>query len=206
MIDTGHDIPRAAVRGVASGVLLMALFGTLWTTIGLNGLQGWGTPWPLLAALLVGVALLGGGGALWRGAGRLGDRGAGAEAGAGRRAGVWFGIIFGLEGAAIGVASYVCVATGRADLFVPVMALIVGIHFFPLAWLFQYGAHYLTGALLCLVGIVTLVAVPATATLGGREVLPRWLVAGFGCAVILWGTGLLLWIRGERLLRGAPQD
>jgi hypothetical protein len=36
------EIPRAAVRGVASGVLFMAFFGTLWASIGVGGLQGWG--------------------------------------------------------------------------------------------------------------------------------------------------------------------
>jgi hypothetical protein len=86
------------------------------------------------------------------------------------------------------------------------MALIVGIHFFPLAWLFRFGAHYVTGALLCLVGLAALLVVPVTATLGGREIMARALVAGGGCAAILWGTGLLLWARGARALRDAPRS
>ena len=33
-------LPRAAMRGIASGVLFMAFFGTLWSLIGVGGLQG----------------------------------------------------------------------------------------------------------------------------------------------------------------------
>jgi hypothetical protein len=33
-------IPRAAVRGTASGVIFMAFFGTLWAGVGIRGMQG----------------------------------------------------------------------------------------------------------------------------------------------------------------------
>ncbi len=202
MTQPARGMPRDALRGIASGVFFMAFFGTLWGSIGVGGLRDWAAPWPILAVLLIGIALLGGGVSLWRGSGRLSDAGVADE---GRpREGLWFGIIFGLEGAAIAVASFLCNATGHTDLFAPIMALIVGIHFFPLAWLFRFGAHYVTGALLCLVGLATLLVVPVTATLGGREIMARALVVGGGCAVILWGTGLLLWARGAHALRGAP--
>jgi hypothetical protein len=59
MSQTSSTIPRAAVRGVASGVLFMAFFGTLWAGIGIGGLQGWGGPWLSIAVLLVGLGLLG---------------------------------------------------------------------------------------------------------------------------------------------------
>ena len=54
-------IPRAAVRGTASGVIFMAFFGTLWAGIGIRGLQGWGYLWLLILSMLVGVVLLVGG-------------------------------------------------------------------------------------------------------------------------------------------------
>ena len=49
------------MRGVASGVLFMAFFGTLWASIGIGGLQGWGGLWLAIVAVLVGIALLSGG-------------------------------------------------------------------------------------------------------------------------------------------------
>lgn len=200
MGDTPQDVPQEAIRGTASGVLFMAFFGTLWASIGAGGLQGWGEPWVAVAVPLIGVVLFVGGVLLWRESRRLPDEVASA-AGDDRHEGLWFGVIFGLEGASIAVASVVCNAVGRLDLFFPIMALIVGLHFFPLAWLFRQRAHYLAGALLCLVGFVTLVAVPVSATLGGRQILARSLGVGFGCAAILWGTGLLFWVRGARMLR-----
>lgn len=200
MNQQGQALPRAALRGFATGVVFMACFGTLWASIGVGGLGGWGALWPAVVALLIGIALLGGGVSLWRGAGQLADA-AGADAG--DHTDRWFGVIFGVEGVAILAASVICNVTGHFALFFPIMALIVGLHFLPLARLFGVGMYYLTGALLCLVGIVALLAVPVTATVGGREIMARWLVVGGGCAVILWGTGLLLWVWGGRLLRGA---
>ena len=193
-------LPRAALRGHASGVFFMAFFGTLWGSIGVGGLAGWGAPWPTVAVILIGVALLGGGIALWRGAGRVRDAAVpegGWDAAIGRK----FGLVFGLEGVAILIASVVTNATDHFALFFPLMAIIVGVHFLPLASLFDVRFYYLTGALLCLVGFVGLFVVPVNATLGEREILARWLVVGGGCAVILWGTGLLLWARGTRALR-----
>ncbi len=192
-------IPKAALRGMASGVFFMAFFGTLWGSIGVGGVAGWAAPWPTVLVVLIGVALLVGAVALWRGSGRLRDAATWEQDNTDR----WFVLIVALEGVAIAIASVVCNATGHFALFFPIMALIVGIHFFPLARLFQAGTHYLTGALLCVVGLVALLVVPVTATLGGREIMARWLVVGAGCAVILWGTGLLLLVQGWRALRGA---
>jgi hypothetical protein len=80
------------------------------------------------------------------------------------------------------------------------MALIVGVHFFPLAALFQVKTHYLVGALLCLLAIITLLVVPESIKLGGQQITAQWVVLGFGAALILWGVGLSLWLLGKRLL------
>lgn len=199
MVASGRHIPAGAVRGHASGVIFMAFFGTLWASIGAGGLGAWGTPWTTIAVLSIGAALLVGGVALWRGAGRLGDAGSGD--GDGPPMGRSFWVIFGLEGAAIFIASIVCNAIGRFDLFFPIMAIIVGIHFLPLARLFGIPLYYAVGTLLCLIGLICLVAVPVQATLGTHDIMARALIVGFGCAVILWGVGLLLWWRGGGLLR-----
>jgi hypothetical protein len=197
---TPGEIPRAAVRGVASGVLFMAFFGTLWSSIGAGGLQGWGAPWLSIVAVLIGVALGIGGIIQFYGSRQLGTRIDEADAQPWRKTGIWFGIVFTLEGVSIGIASAICNATGHFDLFFPIMAIIAGVHFFPLAPLFQVRSHYLTGALLCLVAIITLLVVPARVTIGNREIIAWWTVVGFGCALILWTTGLALWLQGQRLL------
>ncbi|HEV7236370.1 MAG TPA: hypothetical protein VGN15_09330, partial [Ktedonobacteraceae bacterium] len=80
------------------------------------------------------------------------------------------------------------------------MAIIVGLHFLPLAALFEVKMYYLVGVLLCLLAIITLVVVPESATLGGQQISAQWVVLGFGAALILWGVGLGLWLLGKRLL------
>lgn len=199
---TGRQHPsQGAIRGHASGVLFMAFFGTLWASIGAGGLRGWGEPWPTVATLVIGAVLVGGGVDLWRGAGRIKERGPsdGGENPVGRS----FWLIFGLEGVAIVIASAVCNAIGRFDLFFSIMAIIVGLHFLPLARLFGMPLYYTVGILLCLVGMIGIAFVPVQAMLGGREVMARSLLVGLGSAAILWGVGMTLWAREASLLRHA---
>ncbi len=192
--------PGFAVRGVASGVLFMAFFSTLWASIGVGGLQGWGGSWLSLIVILVGIGLLLGGISLLLASRRLSDQNTEADASRGRRTGLWFIITFVSEGVLIGVASGICNALHRFALFFPIMALIVGVHFFPLAALFQVKLYYLVGTLLCLLAIITLFVVPERVQLGGQQLTAQWVVLGFGAAFILWGVGLGLWLLGRRLL------
>ncbi len=202
MAQTSSTIPGAAVRGVASGVLFMAFFGTLWANIGLGGLQGWGTPWLTIVTILAGVALLLGGISLFLASRRLSNQVSEADARRWRRMGIWFGVVFATEGILIWIASAICNAINRFDLFFPIMAIIVGVHFFPLAALFQVKAHYVVGALLCLLAIITLLVIPENITLGTQQITAQWVVLGFGAALILWGVGWKLWLDGKRLSEG----
>lgn len=193
-------ISRAAVSGTASGVFFMAFFGALWAGIGIGGLQARSYPWLAAVDILIGVALLAGGICLLAASRRLKAPVTEADARRGKRIGIWFGIVFTTEGVLIGAASAICNSIGRFDLFFPVMAIIVGAHFLPLAPLFQFKTHYVTGTLLCLLAIVTLLAVPEKGSWGGDEIVLWWVVVGFGSAVILWATGLSLVIYGKKLL------
>lgn len=200
MAQTSSTIPGVAVRGVASGVLFMAFFSTLWASIGIGGLQGWGGLWPTIVVVLIGIGLLIGGISLLLASRRLSNQVAEEDARRGRRIGMWFGITFASEGILIAVASVICNAINRFDLFFPIMAIIVGLHFLPLVALFEVQMYYLVGVLLCLLAIITLVVVPESATLGGQQISAQWVVLGFGAALILWGVGLGLWLLGKRLL------
>ena len=200
MIQTSSPIPGAAVRGVASGVLFMAFFGTLWAGIGIGGLQGLGSPWLSILAVLIGITLFIGSITLFLASRRLSNEVSEADARQGRQIGIWFGIIFTTEIIFIIIASWICNAINRFDLFFPIMAIIVGVHFLPLAYLFQIRAYYYVGAFLCLLAIITLLAVPESAKLNGQLITPQWIILGFGAALILWGVGLGLWLLGRRLL------
>jgi hypothetical protein len=107
----------------------------------------------------------------------------------GWRMGIGFGVVFGSEALLIALASIILSANGLDDFIVPVIALIVGLHFLPLAWLFQVQVYYVTGARMSLVAVVTLPAVPQTATANGA---PLWvIVPATGSAVVLWLTAAI---------------
>ncbi|MEY9971990.1 MFS family permease [Lysinibacillus sp. RC46] len=196
-------IPKAAVRGTASGVIFMAFFGTLWAGIGIRGLQGFGFLWLLIFSLLIGVILLIGGIVLITNSKRLSNERAEGNSQRWKRKNMWFGIIFGLEGVLIAIAAGICGSTNHLDLFVPVMALIVGAHFFPLAHLFQVKIYYITGSLLCLLSAIALFTFLINVTWGNYQIMVWWTSVGFGSALILWGTGVAVWITGHRLLNRA---
>ncbi|MFC5649541.1 DUF7010 family protein [Paenibacillus solisilvae] len=199
-ITTISTIPGAAVRGNGFGVLFMAFFGTLWAYTGIMGLQGWGEPLLLVAAVTVGIALFIGGGSLLRASRRLTNQVSKADVKRGNRMGIWFNIIFAAEGLAIGISIAVCNAASHSELIPLAAAIIVGLHFFPLASLFQVRLYHFTGALLCLLPILTWLFVPVKVMLGEHQILAFMSVVGLGSALILWGTGLTIWLMGKRLL------
>ena len=75
-----------------------------------------------------------------------------------KRISIRFGIIFGIEIVLIALAN-ILLSLFQVDRFIaPTTALIVGIHFFPLARLFRIPVYYITGALLSVLALVALVA------------------------------------------------
>ncbi|WML44572.1 hypothetical protein [Neobacillus sp. PS3-40] len=196
-------IPRVAIRGTASGVIFMAFFGTLWSGIGIRGLQGWGFLWLLIFSLLIGVILLIGGIVLIVKSKRLSNEMGEGDFHRWKRKNRWFGIIFGLEGVFIAADAAICGSTNHLDLFVPVMALIVGAHFLPLAYLFQVKIYYISGSLLCLLSAITLLTLPVIVNTEKHQFMVWWTSVGFGSALILWGTGVAVWLKGHRLLNRA---
>lgn len=205
MTQTSKTIPGAAVRGTASGVFFMAFFGTLWAYTGIMGLQGWGVPLLLVTAVAIGIALFIGGISLIRASRELTNQVSKTDLRRGKRTRFWFNIIFAAEGLAIAITIAVSNATGHSELIPVVIAIIVGVHFLPLALLFQVRLYYFTGALLCLLAIITLLFVPAKVTLGEHQINAFMSVVGFGSALILWGTGLAIWLMGRRLLSIVPK-
>ncbi|WP_336637815.1 DUF7010 family protein [Lysinibacillus fusiformis] len=205
MTQTSRAIPSAAVRGTASGVFFMAFFGTLWAYTGIMGLHGWGVPLLLVTAVAIGIALFIGGFSLIRASRELTNQVSKTDLRQGKRTSFWFNIIFAAEGLAIAITIAVCNATRHPELIPVVIALIVGVHFFPLAPLFQVRLYYFTGTLLCLLAIMTWLCVPTKVTLGEHQINTFMSVVGFGSALILWGTGLAIWLLGRRLLGIVPK-
>lgn len=200
MMQTSRLISKEAFRGSGIGVIFMALFGTLWAGTGVMGLQGWGFPYVELAAIFVGIIMVIEGISLIYASQKMPDQV--SENGARRlkRMNFWFNIVFIAEGLLIGIAIAICNMINQTDLIPGVIAIIVGIHFLPLAALFQIKVYYATGVLLCLLAIITLLIVPDTVMFGEHQILAPLSLLGFGCALILWTTGLtvLLSVKNPR--------
>ncbi|WP_188456913.1 hypothetical protein [Virgibacillus oceani] len=200
MAQTLKTVSRSDVRGTAAGVLFMAFFGTMWAYTGIIGLQGWGDPWLFVASLIVGVALLIGGCLLIYASRDLPNQVPHGDGRRGKKIGFWFNIVFAAEGLAIVVTIAVCNIIGHTEFIPPVIAIIVGVHFLPLANLFQVRIYYLTGVLLCVLPIMTILFVPLNFTLQEHQINAYMFVVGFGSALILWGTSLAIWLMGKRLI------
>ncbi len=175
----------SSIRSIASGALFLAIFGALWATIGINGLQGFDEPWLSVGILLIGLILLIASLSLSWKTRQLSNRLAEKKNPDRKRKNKWFRIVFATEIVAILVANVICRAVNRFDLFFPVMMLIVGIHFFPLAALFGVNKYYVAGALLSLLAIGTLLVVPEQLRLSGVQIAAWWVVLGLGGAIIL---------------------
>ncbi len=64
------------------------------------------------------------------------------EAAEGKKMGMWFGIIFGAEGLFIFLGVNLVNRLGHTDLIIPVIALVVGLHFYPLGRIFKRKIDY----------------------------------------------------------------
>jgi hypothetical protein len=113
----------------------------------------------------------------------------------GRRIRQQFALIVVLEGVAIALVSTGCSLTGHFSWLVPLVLIIVGIHFMPLAKLFGVPRYMTLGWLFCIVSILTLLLVPAHAHVGA--VFTRLVYSALGCAASAWliSVGNLLELR-----------
>jgi hypothetical protein len=95
-----------------------------------------------------------------------------------RRKSRWFNLINASQWGIIFLVALILSKTGHAKWSLPAVILIVGLHFLPLARLFAYRPHYLTGA-----GLILLACVYPLVARDGPE-----------NAVGALGAGLVLWI------------
>ena len=202
---------RANIIGLASAGFLMAFFGAAWWGWGVGGIQGvfTGETAVFISMLtLATIILVGGGIMLIRAAIRLPqETSPAARAGGtaeGRRYGRTFGVVFGLEIVIIALASVLLNAFHHPEFLLPFVAIVVGLHFFPLAALFTVRLYYVTGALLVLAGVTVMLAVPVHTMIGN---LHTWdVLVGASCAVILWLTGIYAELRGWSFLKQAQRQ
>lgn len=157
-----------------AGVGFYALFGVGWLMLGIGHFGGTFVAVGLPLGLLVALGLMLGAKR------RLGDAVGGPPEPHQRKR---FAQVNAAQWVLIGVVAVAFGTTGHPVLIPPLVAVIVGAHFLPLARAFAQPRMRVTAALLIAVGLVgaALTAVPAA-----QNVVPT--VVGLGCALTLWGT------------------
>ena len=95
-----------------------------------------------------------------------------------RRRQRWFQIINVAQWVLILITGNVLANLGLGAWVIPAVALIVGLHFLPLAHLFDYRGHYLTGAAFILLALI----------------VPRIAAGGPADPVLCLCAGLVLWV------------
>ncbi|MGB6687438.1 MAG: hypothetical protein WBE76_06315 [Terracidiphilus sp.] len=177
----------AHVRGCLAGAAILTLFGSAWCIIALASWAarpGWSIPAGFVATIaLLGLCVL----RLiaLRNIPNIDDPAAAAK---GKRAGILFGIIFGAEGGLIALCATLLARMGL-DIWIPIaVAIIVGLHFLPLARVFEVPLYYWTGALSVL-GMLGCSLI--------RDAGTRVLCAGLVMGAVLWLTAAVLLLQAR---------
>jgi hypothetical protein len=177
----------AQLRGMAIGAAILTLFGLAWS---FAALLNWPAhpAWSIVLSLSIAAALIGA--AIFRAlhpGGRPASNPALAAA-EGRRSGMWFGLIFTLEGVFIAIAAILLGSHHLADWIPVATALIVGIHFLPLARLFRVPLYY---------GTAILASLAALASFAIADPLTRVVSLGLAMAAILWLTSTVILLQAR---------
>lgn len=158
-------------------IWVLGIFAAIWGAIGLSPL---GLP-AMAIPIVVSAALIG-----WASRMDLPERTATDKKRIGRLIALWSGI----QGVAIFATFALCPRFGIPDAAVPILAIIVGLHFMPLARGIPMPVYYATGPAMIAVGALALLLPP----------VDRYATTGIPCALILWASCGALIARGRRLM------
>jgi hypothetical protein len=202
MTNKPHIIPDTAIKGVAIGLCMMAFFTLLWAGIAFGGLHS-SNYWlallifPLFSLIFIMNALQ-----LFKIARLFPKVTSEADIAEEKQTGKWFGIIFGAEGLGIFVGINIVNNIGHPELDIPVIALVVGLHFLPLAKVFKRTVDYYLG------GCATLIALLAFVfTLNKTFTQSQMMVfVGIGIAMATSCYGFYMVMNGRRLAKLVPME
>ncbi|MBM7489433.1 hypothetical protein [Micromonospora luteifusca] len=180
----GESVNR---RGpLAMGVVTMIVYGLLWLIVGVTGL-----PVPTGVRLALGLAAVVGAGVLLVAGRRLRARGPARVRRVRPHSMRWFHLVNLAQTALIVAAVFGLLRAGSPGLIVVAVCLVVGLHFLPLARIFDVPGYWWTGALLILVAAAGATAYGLDT---GNETVRA--VVGLPAAVALWSTALDVSRRG----------
>jgi hypothetical protein len=154
-------IPKIAVRSIGGGLLLMAIFTMLWAGIASGGLIG-PAHWSVLVLfglisisfIIYGIKIF----SLSKYFTAPTNEKDKAEA---KKLSIWYGVIFGAEGITIPLVAGVLIAFQKPNYVIPAIAMIVGLHFYPMAKIFKRTVDYYLATWTCVVALAAIVATMA---------------------------------------------
>ncbi|TXR52886.1 hypothetical protein [Quadrisphaera setariae] len=180
------SVPRGLLDGVVVGLVLMAVFTTAWSANTLG-------TWPgALGTAITAVGVLA---STWfvvtavrlaRTRGRASTATTPEEQRWQKRAGMAFGWVFTAEAVLIVVAANVLGGIGRPDLVLPAIALVVGVHFYPMARIFRRRIDTWLATALSAVGLAGLLVLLLTSA--SRDLV--WGVVACGAALTTGAYGV----------------
>jgi hypothetical protein len=176
------EVAPAVIKGRAIGALFMAGFGALWMVIGLKFLQRLNSRSGLLVLIVTAVIAFGAIRDLRR-ANTLPQETTHATPAEVAAINHKFRVVLGIELLAIAAVVILFNLLRRPTFILPAVAVIVGLHFIPLAGIFGAQIFYSTGMAMVLTVLFAFAL---------RELPRRQAAIGVGCGLVLWITGLLL--------------
>jgi hypothetical protein len=195
-------LPAIAIRSVATGLFMMTVFTGIWTGIAFGaGLSGSHYQYLLLVFILCMILFCVQGIYYFRIAKKYPSVQTEEEAAEGKRMGMWFGIIFAAEGlfifTGINLASYL----GHPELAIPVIALVVGLHFYPMARIFKRKIDYYLATWTVLIALLGMIFT-LNKTIPLREIAA---FVGIGVAIATSCYGIYMIYYGRNMIKSNTQ-
>ena len=189
-MEVPNSLNSKSIRGTLIGCAIMFGFGILWIVVGLSG--GRFSPGWVRIGLAAAVGVL----AAWIGLFTIRFiRGHQHAAPASpeqdmlaRRIGRRFGLINAVQWGAIIAAIIALNVIHRTGFIAPAIAVIVGIHFFPLAAVFRQPSYYATGTLGCIIGVIGFLIADDAARLS---------LVGLSFGLLLWLTTIAVLVKSQ---------
>lgn len=174
----------SALRGRAIGTLIMTGFGAWWVFAAMNSINGLQL-WVYIAAAIIPAAIAGLAISRLRRLPNLPGNASTATNQMGRN----FRIVLMAEMLLIVVAIVALGRGGHPDLITVAIAVIVGLHFLPLAAIFRVPLYYTTGIVITAWTVICLIFLRS---------LSRTISVAIGCGLVLWLTSLILLLSRQR--------
>ena len=184
-----NTVPRIAIQSIGGGLFLMAFFTLMWNGIAESGFQGTDHYLTTVIFSIFSLAFISYGIYLFSIAKRFRKLSTDAEKSEGKRIGKSFGIIFGIEGVAIPVVVFILIAVHSGKFIIPAIALIVGLHFYPMAKVFKRKIDYYIGTWTCIIAIAGIVMTMMDAV--SQSVVFSFVGIGVGLATTAYGIFML---------------